>query len=164
MILVDTSVYIAALTDKEIENMLKCAEKKAFIISSEVIEKEINKASDFLRSIGKKQDAEKLKELYNSTLSGTIKLTDRVINVSDKYTDKVRKKFGKDKAKKMKDDFRIVASASIGGIKDIATFNRKTMANEEIVQIYKEINSKERLKTPEFIKSKDDLFRFLSSS
>ena len=65
MILIDTSVYIAALADKELEEKLREAGKKAFIISSEVIEKEINKASDFLRSRSKKQEAERLKELYN---------------------------------------------------------------------------------------------------
>ena len=41
MFLVDTSVYINALADSEVEIMLREAGKKAFIISSEVIEKEI---------------------------------------------------------------------------------------------------------------------------
>ena len=101
--------------------------------------------------------------MYNSTLSGTIRLTERVITISDKYAENVRKELSKDKAKRMKDDFRIVASASVGGIKGIATLNRKTMANDKIVRVYNKINSKEGLKTPQFIKSKEDIFRFLPS-
>lgn len=42
----------------------------------------------------------------------------------------MRTKFGKGKAKAMEDDLRIVASASRVA-KAIATFNRKTMANED---------------------------------
>lgn len=163
MILIDTSVYISALADSEIENMIREAGKKAFIISSEVIEREINKASFYLQKIGKRRDSERLKEIYNFAVGGTIKLTERVINISDKYSDEVRINLGKDKANEMEDDFRIVASASVAGIKHIATFNRKTMSNEEIVTVYERINQSSNLKTPKFIKTKGDLFALLSS-
>src|SRR3989344_4433672 len=152
MILIDTSVYIAAITDKEVEKLLMAAGKKKFVISSEVIEKEINSASDFIRKRGDKTGSERLKNIYNSTISGTIKLTERVLKVSEEYSKTVRKNISKARAQEMRDDFRIVSSAAIGSIEAIATFNRKTMSNPEIVTIYKEINGKNALKTPAFIR------------
>ncbi|HLD49019.1 MAG TPA: hypothetical protein VJB11_01510 [archaeon] len=164
MILIDTSVYIAAITDKEVEKLLMAAGKKKFVISSEVIEKEINSASDFLRKKGDKSGAERLKDIYNSTISGTIKLTDRVIALSTKYASEVKNRISNARAQEMKDDFRIVSSASVGSIEAIATFNRKTMSNPEIVAIYKEVNGKNSMKTPEFIRTKDELASLLSRS
>ena len=162
MILVDTSIYISAISDYEVEHILREARKKAFIISSEVIEKEIDAAATFLRRKGRKDDAQRLKELYNDVISGTIRLTDRVVELSDKYATEVRNKVSKDRAYEMKDDFRIVSSAAIGSIEAIATFNRRTMANPEIIAIYKEINDRNRVKTPMFIKTKEELSKFLS--
>ncbi len=163
MILVDTSVYISALTDKEVEELLREGHKRTFIISSEVIEREIELASNFLRKRGRKDDAYRLKELYNSAISGTIKLTDRVIGLSDKYSEEVRKRISKSRSQEMEDDFRIVSSAVIGNVETIATFNRKTMANPDIVSIYKEMNSKNNLKTPRFVRTKEELLKLLSS-
>ena len=164
MILIDTSVYIAAITDKEVEKLLMAAGKKKFVISSEVIEKEINSASDFIRKRGDKTGSERLKNIYNSTISGTIKLTERVLKVSEEYSKTVRKNISKARAQEMRDDFRIVSSAAIGSIEAIATFNRKTMSNPEIVAIYKEVNGKNSMKTPEFIRTKDELASLLSRS
>lgn len=90
-------------------------------------------------------------------------MTDRVVNISNKYSNEVRARFGKGKTSEMEDDFRIVASASIAALKVVATFNRKTMANEEIIQLYEKINKTNDLKTPKFIKTKEGLFAFLSS-
>ncbi|MBI4162164.1 MAG: hypothetical protein HY513_00645 [Candidatus Aenigmarchaeota archaeon] len=164
MILIDTSVYISALTDQELENVLSEASKKSLIMSSEVIDREIKKAVNHLRATNRKTDSEKLRELYDASIGGTIKLTDRVLSIADKYSDIVKEKFGKDKAKEMEDDLRIVASASIAGLKLIGTFNRKTMASDDIVEIYRNVNNSSKLKTPEFIKSKERLLEFFASS
>ena len=163
MILIDTSVYINALADEELEKILRESQNKSFIISSEVIEREIKEATDHLRKTGRKIGSERLNEIYNASISGTIRLTDRVLAIASLYSENVREKFGKDKAKDMKDDLRIVACASIAGLKLIGTFNRKTMANEEIIEIYNTINKLNNLKTPEFVKSRESLVAILSS-
>lgn len=163
MILIDTSVYVGALTDNEVENIIKEAAKREFVMSSEVIEKEIELASDFLKRKGKKDDAQKLKDLYIRSISGTIRLTERVLKLSHQYSTKVKDNISKTRSKEMKDDFRIVSSAVIGSVEAIATFNRKTMSNPDIVAIYKEINDKNDLKTPRFIKTKEELLKFLPS-
>ena len=62
------------------------------------------------------------------------------------------------KAKKMENDIRIVSSAAIAGLSKIITINRKTMAADKIVEIYKSVNSSKKLKTPEFIFSKSAAF------
>ena len=64
MILIDTSVYISALTNPELEKALREASKKSVIMSSIVVEKEISMASDFLRRTYRKENSEKLKELH----------------------------------------------------------------------------------------------------
>jgi hypothetical protein len=163
MILVDTSIYISALTDQDLEHILQKAHEKAFIISSEIVEKEIEDAADYLRKIGKKNDAQRLKDIYYAVVSGTIRLTKRVIYLSDKYAAEVKKRISKDRSREMSDDFRIVSSAAIGSIEAIVTFNRRTMANPEIIAIYKEVNDKTKLKTPKFIRTKEELLKFLSS-
>lgn len=163
MILVDTSVYISALTDKEVENKIREVAKKAVIMSSLVVEKEVAKSSDFLRKIGKKEDSERLKLLYNLSVGGKIGLTPFILKLSEEYADAVKMKFGKGKAKDMIEDFRIVSAASAAAIPVIATFNRKTMANEDVIGVYRKINEKYRLKTPKFITTKAELIRFLSS-
>ena len=163
MILIDTSVYISAVTDTELEKALKKSHKKSFVISSEVVDDEIKESANYLRKTNRKIECEKLKEIYNSSIGGTIRFTDRVLAIANTYSEKVREKFGKDKAKDMKDDLRIVACASVAGLKFIGTFNRKTMANEEIIEIYNAVNKENKLKTPEFIKSREKLIALLSS-
>jgi len=164
MILIDTSVYISALTDKNIERVLIDASKRSIVMSSVVIEKEISKASDFLRKTGRKQNAEKLKELHDICAGGKIGITPFVLRLSDEYFAAVKQRHGKNKAKDMVEDFRIVSAASAAAIAAVATFNRKTMANEEIIEIYKTVNEKHKLKTPRFIRTKAELISFLSGS
>ena len=163
MILIDTSVYISALTDKELEDKIKEVAKKAVIMSSLVVEKEIGKSSDFLRKIGKKEDAERLKTLHDISAGGKIGLTPFVLKLAEEYSIAVRNNFGKRKARYMIEDFRIVAASSAAALEAIATFNRKTMANEDIIKIYRKVNEKYTLKTPRFIKTKSGLIEFLSS-
>ena len=163
MILIDTSVYIEALTDKELENKLKEAAKKSVIMSSLVVEKEISRSSDFLKKIGKKEDSERLKLLYNLSTGGKIGLTPFILKLSEEYADVVKMEFGKRKAKDMVEDFRIVSASSAAAITAVATFNRKTMANEDIISIYRKINKNYRLKTPRFITTRPELIKFLSS-
>ena len=56
------------------------------------MEKEINKASDFLRKRGDKNDSERLKEIYTASAGGTIGLTPLVLIVSMYRTINERRK------------------------------------------------------------------------
>jgi len=163
MLLVDTSLYIEALKDNDMELCLRKLSKNNFILSCEIIENEINSASEFLRKTNRKEDAKRLKEIYRENLGGTIKLTDKVLRLSNCYSSEANNKIGKDKTYKMKNDFRIVASATVAGLKKILTLNRKTMAKPEIMQIYIKVNKNNKFKTPEFIRTKEDILKFASS-
>ena len=162
MILIDTSVYISALTDPELEKALREASKKSVIMSSIVVEKEINKASDFLRRTYRKENSEKLKELHDTCAGGKIGITSFVLQLSNEYFTAVKQKYSRSKAEDMIEDFRIVSAASAAALVAVATFNRKTMGNEEIIKIYKKVNEKHNLKTPRFIRSNTELISFLS--
>ena len=67
------------------------------------------------------------------------------------------------KHKDMENDFLIVASASVAGIKNILTFNRKTMASQEIVKVYDIVNPKNNYRTPKFLTTREALSLFLKS-
>lgn len=161
-VLIDTSVYIESLKDKEIQNALEKIAGKILVLSSEVLDDEIDEATDFLRKTGRKTEAENLKEIYRKTTGGTIKLTDRIVNLASLYSREILSTHGRSKATKMENDLRIVSSAVVAGIDKVITINRKTMADERIVDIYKSVNSSKKLKTPAFLKTKDELLKFAS--
>ena len=94
MILIDTSVYISALTDAELEKVLKETSKKSIIMSSVVVEKEISHAADFLRKTDRKVNAERLKELHNLCAGGKIGITPFVLKLAEEYSYTVKEKFG----------------------------------------------------------------------
>jgi len=162
-VLIDTSVYIESIKDAEVQNALEKIVNNMLVLSSEVIDDEIDEAADFLRKTNRKEEAEKLKEIYRKTIGGTIKLTERVIGLSESYSYEILSKLGRQKAKKMENDIRIVSSAAIAGLSKIITINRKTMAADKIVEIYELVNSSKKLKTPEFIKTKEELLKFALS-
>ena len=161
-VLIDTSVYIESVNDIEVQNALERISSKTFVLSSEVIDDEIYEAVDFLRKTGRRVEAEKLKEIYRKTVGGTIKLTKKVVGLYETYYNEVSSVLGRQKARKMENDLRIVSSAVLAGLNKIITINRKTMANERLVEIYKTINSSRKLKTPEFLKTKEELLKFAS--
>lgn len=161
-ILVDTSVYIESIKDAEVQNALEKIADKTLVLTSEVIDDEINEATNFLSKTGRKEEAEKLKEIYRKTTGGTIKLTERVVGLSESYSEEMSSKLGRRKAKEMENDIRIVSSAVVAGLDKIITINRKTMASDKIVEIYKTVNSPKKLKTPEFLKTQEELLKFAS--
>jgi len=161
-VLIDTSVYIESVKDTEVQIALEKITAKMLVLSSEVLDEEIEEAASFLRKTGRKEEAEKLKEIYQKTAGGTIRLTERVLDLSETYYNQVSSKLGKEKARKMENDLRIVSSASIAGLNKVITINRKTMASDRIIEIYKSVNSSRKIKTPEFLRTKEELLKFAS--
>jgi len=155
-VLVDTSVYIESIKDAEVQNALEKIVAKILVLSSEVIDDEIDAAVDFLRKTGRKEEAEKLKDIYRKIVGGSSGL-------SNSYSSETTLRFGKRKAEEMKNDLRIVSSASIGGINKIVAINKKTMASDKIMEIYRSVNSTRRLKTPGFLRTKEELLWFAAS-
>ncbi|MBI5347609.1 MAG: hypothetical protein HZB66_03290 [Candidatus Aenigmarchaeota archaeon] len=162
MILIDTSVYIEAAKDSSIEKMLEQLSEKAFIHSCDVVEKEINLACDFLRRTDRRDQSERLKLIYEETYEGVIRTSERIIKFVEEYH-KAAANFSKSQHKDIHDDFLIVASATVAGVKKILSFNRKTMASERAIKAYNTVNSKARYRTPVFLTTREELGKLLES-
>ena len=72
MILLDTSMYIAAAQDVELEKLLDDLSQKIFIQSCDIVEEEINDSLEFLRKTDRKQQAEELGLVYAKLHKGNI--------------------------------------------------------------------------------------------
>ena len=159
MILLDTSMYIAAAQDVELEKLLEELSQKVFIQSCDVVEKEIHRSSEFLRKTDRKQQAEELKLIYGKIHRGNITTTERIINLAEQYHQTAD--LSKDKHRDIENDFLIVASASVGSVKTILSLNRKTMASEEMKKIYNIVNSRNKYITPVFLTTREELSKLL---
>ena len=161
MILIDTSLYIAAVGDKELEQLLEELSKKNFVQSCDMIEEEVHESSEFLRKTDRNQQSEKLKLVYGKIRQGNIRITERIIGLAKEYHNEAE--LSKKQDKGIDNDFLIVASASVAGLKNILSLNRKTMASEEMKGVYSIINKKYNYKTPVFLTTKEELVKFLKS-
>lgn len=162
MILIDTSVYIAAMEEVQLEKLLEQLSKKVFIQSCDVVEKEIYRSSELLRKTDRKQQAEELKLLYEKIYEGKISTTERIIDLARQYHEE--SDLSKKQQKDIENDFLIVASASVGSVKTILSFNRKTMASREMVKVYNKVNPKNNYITPVFVATGEELSKLLKLS
>ncbi len=159
MILIDTSVYIEAVLDNEIEKLLENLSGKIFIQSCDVIEEEIHDAIKFLRKTDRKQNSEKLSLIHDKIREGSIRTTERIVNLAKEYHNSAD--LSKRQNAGIENDFLIVASASVAGVKNILSLNRKTMASVQMVKVYAAINPKYDYNTPKFLTTKEELIAFL---
>ena len=160
MILIDTSIYISAAEDSSIEKMLENISEKCFIQSCDIVEREIRSSSEFLRQTGRKDASEKLKLIYEKIREGTIKTSERISNLAQEYH-KEAFRLSKSQHKDIKNDFLIVASASVAGVQKIMSFNRKTMASDMMINVYQLVNAGHKYKTPAFLRTREELSDFL---
>ncbi|MBI5347539.1 MAG: PIN domain-containing protein [Candidatus Aenigmarchaeota archaeon] len=156
MILIDTSVYIGAAEDSSIEKLLEDISEKFFVQSCDIVEREINSSSEFLRRTDRKEESEKLKLIYEKIRKGTIRTSERISNLAQEYH-KEAGRLSKQQHKDIKNDFLIVASASVAGVKKVLSFNRKTMAAGSMVAVYQLVNGRYNYKTPAFLTTKEGL-------
>lgn len=161
MILIDTSLYIAAIEDEQLEKILEELSRNVFIQSCDVITEEIHDSSEFLRKTGRKKQSEKLKLIYENIHEGNIRTSDRIIKLSQGYHKEAG--LSKKQHEDIENDFIIIASAVIAGVKNIASLNRKTMASNKMVKLYKIVNSRNKYRTPKFLTTKEELSKLLKS-
>ena len=147
MILIDTSIYIAAIEDYQLEQSLEKLSQTQFIQSCDTIDEEIHEASEFLRKTSRKQESEELKLIYSRIRQGNIRTTERIIGLAQQYHKEAE--LSKKQHKNIDSDFLIVASASVAGVKNILSFNRKTMASAEMASIYSAVNKRNNYNSKE---------------
>ena len=161
MILLDTSIYIAAAEFEDIERLVEQLATKHFIQSCDVVQVEVHNAAEFLRKTHRKALAERLRLIYDTFPRGTITTTENVFSLAKEYRNEAQ--LSRKKDAKMSKDFLIVASAAIAGIKAIGSFNRKTMADPGMQNVYKRVNTQRKLNTPLFFTTMEDLRKLLEA-
>lgn len=156
-ILFDTSVWIECNQDEKLKKAVENIANKYEIRSAEVIDEEIEKAIDFLRKKRLRESSESLKNFYLKFKKPTIKSTTSVKKLASKYLEEC-KNFNIS-ARKLVNDFTIVAAASVDAINVVVTLNRKSMTSETARSIYTIVNSKNNLRTPDFLTDKESIRR-----
>lgn len=158
ILLLDTNVYGWGLENSKIKEFLeelgkeKIKEKpKIQVLGCDIVLNEIRKIKDRKLRMN-------MGSLYESTVSGSISISDKIRELANEYFNKCKIR----KAKVTIEDCEIIASASIAGIHTIVTDNRKTMGNPKALEVYKIINKQKQLKLPEIIGSRDAIRRFFS--
>lgn len=147
-IMIDTSVWIECRENDELKNDILSASQKFEIRSSEVAEDELKKSYIFSKQKGIKL-TEEWKLFYESIKRAVVKKRESAIKLPEEYYNEGRK-VGL-KADEMVADLLIVASASLDAVDFIFTLNRRTMASSLAQAVYKTVNEKNKLKTPQFI-------------
>ena len=87
-------------------------------------------------------------------------MSERILDLTNQYV-QFAEHLSKDQHKEINSDLRIVASASVAGVKTILPFNRKTMASDRMIIVYNKANKIRGYRTPNFIKSIDGLRELL---
>jgi len=155
--MIDTSVWIECGKDADLRLAIEKIAEKNEIRSSGIIDEEIERAYDLL--IKQKRHGEsKFRELYFKLKKATVKESEAVKSLTNEYY----KEGGKIKLRvgQMIADLTIVASASLDNADFILTLNRKTMSSDSARNVYSLVNSRRKLRIPQFLTDKLSIRRF----
>ena len=104
----------------------------------------------------------KILPLYDRLVSRTvIQATREIDELAAKYFDQYKAESGRQGKKKMLNDFKIVACASLKRFDLIFTEDRKTMQHALAVKAYRTVNLRRNLRTPQFYSYRDLRSRYL---
>ncbi len=150
-IILDTNIYGELIFDKEYTNLKDAIPKKLTVYGFRVIR-------DELRDIPKKIKVEgsnfriAILHIYDEiTQDRSFPMTEEMQDLAELYFSSYKDFGGVQSRDHIKDDFLIVACASIKGMDIVASEDNKTLLSENAQKAYKLMNASQKLKTPEFI-------------
>lgn len=161
-LLLDTNIYGILFTDSGNAWIPASIREKDFVVcGSSVIREE-------LRDISKaaKVKNEKLRKLtfvlYDSFVpeKRNYSVTEFVERLAEKYSENYS---GTHSFQELKNDFLIIATASLHNVDIVVSNDEKTMTSQKAVESYKTVNARFELRTPNFIKL-DGLKQLLKQS
>lgn len=158
--MIDTSVWIECGKDADLRLAIDKIAEKNEIRSSEIIDEEIERAYDLLMR-QKRYEESKFRELYFKLKKATVKESETVKNLTNEYYKEGQKI--KLRVKEMIADLTIIASASLDNADFILTLNRKTMSSDLARNVYSLVNSRRKLKIPQFLTDKLSIRRFANA-
>jgi hypothetical protein len=150
-VLFDTNIYGLLIKDpKHLELAHRIAGDKSLMIHN------LRLIRNELRGIPK------ILPLYDRLVTKNVILdTTEIDELALKYFDQYKAEGGRQGKKKMLNDFKIVACASLKRFDLIFTEDRKTLQHPLAVKVYRIVNLRRNLRTPQFYSYRDLRSRYL---
>ena len=151
-ILFDTSVYAELIIEKntsKIVNQIK-EDSEVMVKGFEIIRIELRQTPKKI-IIQKKNLRNSLLELYDNLIRGKqILYSEKINQLAKEYYNSFKKNKGGWSWDKLKNDFRIIACASIHGIDIVYSKDKKTMLSPIAIKSYMEVNLIKKYRDPNF--------------
>lgn len=151
--LLDTNIYGLLAENKNLLSKFEkiLDEQKLLVYGADVIRKELRDTPKQIR-LGKKKLRLFLLELYDSTVENReIRSNKLALTLASEYFKQYKKYGGTKDYRNIKNDFLIVALASLNNMDIIVTEDNKTMASKKADQSYVKVNFSYNLRTPKFL-------------
>lgn len=144
----DTSVYGRILEQKDEREILDAAKRKR----GEVVVKGVDLIKKELRRAGNKKVRDDLLDLYDKIVKEkhTLRASIATKLLANAYFHEYKRNRGAQGRWSMENDFLIVASAVLNNLDVVVSNDERTMLSEPTIKAYLAVNSKHKLKTPEF--------------
>jgi len=152
-ILFDTSVYGRLISEPEILEKIKSKYKEEFIIyGCSTIRKELKETPKHIVH-GKKKVQIELLNIYDSFIikeNHDLKYNKFVESLTLDYIKEYKKNKGTFSYASLKEDFAIIATATIYQLEIIISDDKRTMFSSSAIKSYKNVNRRHGLSDPEF--------------
>ena len=151
-IILDTSVYGRLIEDEKIINSVINKIPNVFVIyGSEIIRKEIRDTPKYIRHLGRNLRI-MLLNLYTILIrEHELKHNKIIETLSSEYFKEYAKQGGSFSNKVMKNDFTIIATATIHKLDIVVSDDERSMLSKPAILAFKIMNKKYGLENPEFV-------------
>ena len=152
-VMLDTNIYGFIVEEENPELILESiANSNVLICGSKVVRDELRKIPSN-RTKGAKKLRNDVLRFYNILVKDkrNYEVNKLIKELAEEYQKSYKRK---GKNQDLKNDFLIVATASIHQVKIVCSNDEKTMKSKTALKVYSEVNSKFQLQKPEFISLK----------
>ena len=151
-IIFDTSVYGELILRPEFtKKIVKEIQHQIIVYGNKIIRNELRSVSKKAKIEGKSKRIFLLKTYDFITQDHELKVTELVDFIANSYYKEFRKLGGNISKRKIFDDFRIIASASIHSLDIVVSHDEKSMLAKNSIKCYKNVNDSLQLRNPDFI-------------
>ena len=168
-LLLDTNIYGLIVENQERQQFESLVEKtKVTIYGCSIIRKELRntpKKEKILTEQGIQKVRLLILSLYDTIIKNhEINITDKTIQLANKYLKQFSEITGKTVLDHLKNDFILVACASLNNLDVVVSEDHKTLLSKEAITAYRTVNTSEDLPLPFLITYEElkTLFRRLS--
>lgn len=164
-LLLDTNIYGLVIENKEGPQFEESIKKIGLIIyGCTIVRKELRdtpKQNQMLTENGMRSLRMLLLSFYDAiTKSREIILDDKTQQLANKYLRRFAELTGKTALDHLKNDFLLIACASLNNLDIVVSEDHKTLLSNESIQSYKQVNEKEKIILP-FIITYEELKKML---